>query len=198
RDSRRRSSAGGSTPAAATAPRHVASRPGRRSASDSPQRLRDAAASPQRRRPQLHAEGSDVSSWRATIHVALAASRPAVWWHQAARRGSAARRRGIWSRPMAATHQLSAHELVSAYGKGELPPVEVARAALARIDTWEPKINAMYRMARDAALEQARESEARWRKAAPRSALDGVPITIKENIVTRGDPAPLGARCNED
>ena len=98
---------------------------------------------------------------------------------------------------MAALHELSAHQLVSAYGKRELSPLEVARAALARMDAWEPKINAMYRIARDAALVEARESEARWQSAAPRSALDGVPLTIKENIGTRGDPAPIGTRANE-
>jgi aspartyl-tRNA(Asn)/glutamyl-tRNA(Gln) amidotransferase subunit A len=99
---------------------------------------------------------------------------------------------------MAAIHQLTAHELVSAYSKGELSPLEVTRAALARMDAWEPKINAMYRVARDAALEQARDAEARWRRAAPLSAIDGVPLTIKENIYTRGDPAPIGTRANED
>lgn len=98
---------------------------------------------------------------------------------------------------MAALHELSAHDLVSAYSKGELSPVEVTRAALARLDAWEPKIHAMYRVARDAALEQARASESRWRGAAPLSAIDGVPITIKENIYTRGDPAPIGTRANE-
>ncbi|HEX7838143.1 MAG TPA: amidase family protein, partial [Kofleriaceae bacterium] len=87
---------------------------------------------------------------------------------------------------MAALHELSAHQLVSAYAKGELSPVEVARAALARMELWEPKINAMYRVARDTALVEAQGAEARWRKAAPLSALDGVPITIKENIYTRG------------
>jgi aspartyl-tRNA(Asn)/glutamyl-tRNA(Gln) amidotransferase subunit A len=99
---------------------------------------------------------------------------------------------------MAAIHDLSAQELGLAYSKGELSPLEVTRAAFARMDAWEPKINAMYRVKRDAALEQARGAEARWRKAAPLSALDGVPITIKENIYTRGDPAPIGTRANED
>jgi aspartyl-tRNA(Asn)/glutamyl-tRNA(Gln) amidotransferase subunit A len=56
----------------------------------------------------------------------------------------------------------------------------------------------MYRVARDTALDQARDAEARWRSGAPRSALDGVPITIKENIYTRGDPAPIGTRANEE
>src|SRR5205085_717062 len=43
----------------------------------------------------------------------------------------------------------------------------------------------------------ARAAEARWRAHEPCSALDGVPITIKENIYTRGDPAPIGTRANE-
>jgi aspartyl-tRNA(Asn)/glutamyl-tRNA(Gln) amidotransferase subunit A len=56
----------------------------------------------------------------------------------------------------------------------------------------------MYRVDADGALRQAREAEARWRAGAPRSPLDGVPITIKENIYTRGDPAPIGTRANAD
>ncbi|HEY6180054.1 MAG TPA: amidase family protein, partial [Kofleriaceae bacterium] len=92
---------------------------------------------------------------------------------------------------MAALHELSAHQLASAYATRELSPVEVVRAALARIDAWEPKINAMYRIARDTALAEATASEARWRSGAPLSAIDGVPLTIKENIYTRDDPAPL-------
>jgi aspartyl-tRNA(Asn)/glutamyl-tRNA(Gln) amidotransferase subunit A len=56
----------------------------------------------------------------------------------------------------------------------------------------------MYRLDADGALEQARAAEARWRARAPLSPLDGVPIAIKENIATRGDPAPIGTRANED
>src|SRR5689334_15934097 len=76
---------------------------------------------------------------------------------------------------MPALHELIAHQLASGYATRELSPVEVVRAAFARIDAWEPKINAMYRIARDAALAEATASEARWRSGAPRSAIDGVP-----------------------
>jgi aspartyl-tRNA(Asn)/glutamyl-tRNA(Gln) amidotransferase subunit A len=31
----------------------------------------------------------------------------------------------------------------------------------------------------------------------PLSAIDGIPVTIKENITTRGDPAPIGTAANE-
>src|SRR5436190_2936223 len=99
---------------------------------------------------------------------------------------------------MAAIHELSARELVARYATGELTPVDAARAALARIEAWEPRINAMYRVNADAALEAARASETRWRRGQALSALDGVPVTIKENIYTRGDPSPIGTRANAD
>jgi len=99
---------------------------------------------------------------------------------------------------MPALHERSAAELAAAFARGELSPLEAARAALERIEAWEPRINAMYRVHREAALEQARASEARWRSRRALSALDGVPVTIKENIYTRGDPAPVGTRANED
>src|SRR5688572_4570821 len=107
-------------------------------------------------------------------------------------------RRRVYSRlAMAAIHERSAAELTAAYSRGELSPLQVTRALLERIDAWEPRINAMYRVQRESALEQARASEARWRSGRPLSALDGVPLTIKENIYTRGDPAPIGTRANE-
>src|ERR671915_521045 len=99
---------------------------------------------------------------------------------------------------MAAIHERSAAELGSAYGRGELSPVQVARALLERMNAWEPRINAMHRVHREGALASASASEMRWRQGRPLSALDGVPITIKENITTRGDPAPIGTRANED
>jgi aspartyl-tRNA(Asn)/glutamyl-tRNA(Gln) amidotransferase subunit A len=99
---------------------------------------------------------------------------------------------------MSALHDLSADALALAYSRGELSPVEVARVALRRIEACEPRLNAMYRISAAAALEQARESERRWRESRPRSSLDGVPVTIKENIATRAEPAPIGTRANED
>lgn len=97
---------------------------------------------------------------------------------------------------MAAIHQRSAAQLAQAYSLGELSPLEVARASLERIESWEPRINAVYRLHRNAALEQARASEARWRQRRPLSPIDGVPVTIKENIYTQGDPAPIGTLAN--
>ncbi|MFN4312169.1 MAG: amidase [Ferrovibrio sp.] len=89
-------------------------------------------------------------------------------------------------------HDLTAHDLWMGYRTGRLSPVEATRAALKRIALWEPKINAMYIIDEAGALAQARASEQRWRKGAALSPLDGVPITLKENIASKGVPTPVG------
>jgi Asp-tRNA(Asn)/Glu-tRNA(Gln) amidotransferase A subunit family amidase len=93
---------------------------------------------------------------------------------------------------MTALHDLSAHALSAAYRTRQLSPVEVTRAVLARIAVWEDKINAMYLVDARRALAQARASEQRWRGRRPLSPLDGVPITIKDNIAMKGLPSPVG------
>ena len=98
---------------------------------------------------------------------------------------------------MTAIHNLTAQALSSAYRAKQLSPVEVAEAALARIAAWETKINAMYVVDEAGARAQASASEARWRVGVPLSALDGVPITIKDNIAVAGLPAPLGTAAGD-
>jgi aspartyl-tRNA(Asn)/glutamyl-tRNA(Gln) amidotransferase subunit A len=71
------------------------------------------------------------------------------------------------------------------------------QSVLAHLERWEPHIHASYLLRPEAALAQARESEARWYRNAPCGALDGVPVTIKENIATHGDPMPLGTLATD-
>ncbi|WP_107311499.1 amidase [Burkholderia metallica] len=94
-------------------------------------------------------------------------------------------------------YELSATALLDHYRRRTLSPVEVTRAVLARIDAWEPQIRATYALDPEGALAMARASEARWLRGAPQGALDGVPVTIKENIATRGVPVPLGSAATE-
>jgi len=101
-------------------------------------------------------------------------------------------------RSMAATHEMTALQVAAQYSSSALSPVEYTRACLMRIDAWEPRLNAMYRIEREGALAAARAAESRWRAKRPLSALDGVPVTIKENIYTKGDPAPIGTKANDD
>lgn len=91
-----------------------------------------------------------------------------------------------------ALHDLSAAQLAAAYARRTLSPTEVARALIDHIARWEPHIAALWWHEPEAALAQAAASEARWRAGAPLGPLDGVPVTLKENIATRGLAVPLG------
>jgi aspartyl-tRNA(Asn)/glutamyl-tRNA(Gln) amidotransferase subunit A len=94
-------------------------------------------------------------------------------------------------------HDLTAADLARAYASQTLSPVEVAGAALARIENWESKIHAMYIIDATGAMAQAAASEARWRAGTPLSGLDGVPVTIKDNIAVRGHPTPGGTAAGD-
>jgi aspartyl-tRNA(Asn)/glutamyl-tRNA(Gln) amidotransferase subunit A len=99
--------------------------------------------------------------------------------------------------PSVPLHELSAAELIAGYRARTFSPVEVTRAVLGHIELWERKLQALYLLRPELALQQARASEARWLRGAPLGALDGVPVTIKDNIATRGDPLPLGTAASE-
>ena len=81
---------------------------------------------------------------------------------------------------------LSTVELADRFAKRTLSPVETLRAVLAVVETWEPQLRATYAFDPEGAYEQARASEARWREGRSRSPLDGIPVTVKENIASKG------------
>jgi Asp-tRNA(Asn)/Glu-tRNA(Gln) amidotransferase A subunit family amidase len=91
-----------------------------------------------------------------------------------------------------ALHAWSAAELSAAFAARRLSPVEVAQAVIDHVARWEPRLCALYAYAPEAALAAARASAARWQRGEALSPLDGVPVTIKENIATCGVPIPLG------
>jgi len=99
--------------------------------------------------------------------------------------------------PSPALHELSAAELIGGYRRRDFSPVEVIQAVLGHIELWEHKLQALYLLRPELALAQARASETRWLRGAPLGPLDGVPVTIKDNIATRGDPLPLGTAATE-
>jgi aspartyl-tRNA(Asn)/glutamyl-tRNA(Gln) amidotransferase subunit A len=95
-----------------------------------------------------------------------------------------------------ALHALSAVELGRAFGRRELSPVQVLQDVLAHMARWEPQLCATFARDDEAAWAQARASEARWQRGEALSALDGVPVTLKDNIATRGVPMPLGTAAS--
>lgn len=93
---------------------------------------------------------------------------------------------------MTSLPDLSAAELVVAYRDKTLSPVDVVDAVLARIDAWEPKLQALYAYDPAGARQAAAQAARRWAEGRPLGPVDGVPVTIKENIATKGVPVPLG------
>jgi len=86
----------------------------------------------------------------------------------------------------------SACQLLKAYRLGDASPVEAMRAVLDRAAAWEPALGALYLTDPEGALAAASVSEARWRRGETVGPLDGVPVTIKDLIATRGQPVPIG------
>ena len=89
---------------------------------------------------------------------------------------------------------LSVSELLTGYARRRFSPVEVARACLAKIEAHNPVFNAYCLVDADAALAQARASEARWMAGAPQGTLDGIPVSVKDLILTKGWPTLRGSK----
>lgn len=92
---------------------------------------------------------------------------------------------------------LSVAELLAAYRRGTLSPVDAVQAVLAQADAREGQLHALCAVDADGALAAARASEARWRAGTP-LALDGVPVTLKENIAVPGAAYRLGTAATPE
>ena len=96
--------------------------------------------------------------------------------------------RPLWS--------LSASELARAYANA-LSPNEVIAATLDRITEINPQLNAIVTLD-EGARASAEASAKRWKDGQPLSPLDGVPVTIKDNILAAGLRATWGSRLYRD
>jgi aspartyl-tRNA(Asn)/glutamyl-tRNA(Gln) amidotransferase subunit A len=94
--------------------------------------------------------------------------------------------------------QLSASELTAAYGQGTTTPHAALAATLERIEEVNPRLNALITVNGDGARAAATASTERWRARQARGPLDGVPITIKDNLLVAGLRATWGSRLYAD
>jgi len=90
-------------------------------------------------------------------------------------------------------HDLSAVDLLAGYRAKQFSPSEVMEEVLDHVAVWEPHIKALYLFDPEGARATAKASTDRWAKGEPVGTLDGVPVTIKDNIATKDQPVPLGA-----
>jgi len=89
---------------------------------------------------------------------------------------------------------LSAQQLLEHYRAKTLSPVEVTRAALARIEKLQPTYNAFVVVGTEEALEAAAESEQRWLRGEPKGLVDGLPTTVKDLLLCKGWSTRRGSR----
>ena len=94
--------------------------------------------------------------------------------------------------------QCTAEQLLALYRSGAASPVEVTQQVLQRIARLNPVLNAFCLVDEQAALASARVSEQRWQSHRQQGtavgALEGIPTSIKDLILTQGWPTLRGSR----
>jgi len=93
--------------------------------------------------------------------------------------------------------RLTAHELTDAFRAGTVTPSAVAEAYLARIAALDGKVRAYLTVTADLARRAAAASDARYRAGTPLGPLDGVPISYKDVLSTRGVRTTCGSKILE-
>ena len=81
---------------------------------------------------------------------------------------------------------IPATRLLALYRKKQLSPVEIVQDALRRLKIIEGAVNAFVLYDPETALSMAHASETRWHKGEPLGLLDGVPVALKDTLLTRG------------
>lgn len=92
---------------------------------------------------------------------------------------------------------LTAAETAKGYAKGKFTPSDVAKSCLALIAAKEPALNAMSFLDEPTTLAMAKAASARWKRGKPLGPLDGVPVLIKDLLLTKGWPTRRGSKITD-
>lgn len=92
---------------------------------------------------------------------------------------------------------LSATELSALFRRHKLSPEELLDSILTRLDTAEPLLAACWAIDREGAWAAARAATARWTAGEALSPIDGIGVTVKELIATKGVPKPMGTAAGD-
>jgi aspartyl-tRNA(Asn)/glutamyl-tRNA(Gln) amidotransferase subunit A len=89
-------------------------------------------------------------------------------------------------------------ELATLLRSGNLTAVKLLDQCLEKIHRIDPKLNSFVFLDETGARTAAQQSDARFAAGAPRSAVEGIPLSIKDSILVKGMPATWGTRSLAD
>ncbi len=92
---------------------------------------------------------------------------------------------------------MSATDLAAAIRARHVSPVEVIGAVLDRIESLNPRLNAYCTLTAEGALREARAAEASVMRGDPLGPLHGVPVSVKDLVITKGVRTTFGSRIHE-
>lgn len=92
---------------------------------------------------------------------------------------------------------LSANETVSAIKEKKLSSFELIKALISRIESVNPVLNAVITLTEESALQEAKLVDERIRNSKSKEKLLGLPILIKDNILTKRIRTTFGSRLYE-
>jgi aspartyl-tRNA(Asn)/glutamyl-tRNA(Gln) amidotransferase subunit A len=93
--------------------------------------------------------------------------------------------------------ELTLKEAAAAIRGRKLSSVELTRALLARIERWQPALNAFVRVEAEEALAAAKAADRALARRGPKGPLHGVPLAHKDMYYSAGKPAGCGSKVRE-
>jgi aspartyl-tRNA(Asn)/glutamyl-tRNA(Gln) amidotransferase subunit A len=93
---------------------------------------------------------------------------------------------------------MSALELTQAYKNCELSPTDVLEDTLERVKRYNPELNAIVTPTMEMAREAAKRIQKEIKESRKVGPLSGVPITIKDNVFTKGVRTTWGSKLYEN
>ncbi len=88
--------------------------------------------------------------------------------------------------------QMSACGLQRRFRDGSLTPIAVAKACLERLEAVNPMLNAVIARRDQAFLDEAEQATLRHARQQPLSDLDGIPLSVKDSLLTADMPTTWG------
>ena len=81
---------------------------------------------------------------------------------------------------------------------GQASSVGLVERAFQRIEAFDSRVNSFVALDREGALAAATESDRRRSQGEAHSRLDGIPISVKDNLHVAGFPSTWGSRALKD